>query len=67
MLIDYINDLQSQLKAKEEAIQNARLWINRKIKSCTIEATSTTTNDICKITLFSLNKLDEILSKGENK
>lgn len=58
-LIKENENLQSQLKAKEEVIKEAREFINRK--------------DICidirdnELNYISTDKLDEILSKGENK
>jgi len=58
-LINENERLQSQLKAKEDLIKEAREFINR--------------DDICidirdnKLNYISTDVLDEILSKGENK
>mgnify|MGYP006325579179 FL=1 len=54
-IIDYVNNLQSQLKAKEEVIKEAREYVE-KCKHLNWYVESCYTNDLL-----------EILSKGENK
>ena len=70
-LLDYIENLQSQLKAKEEVIKEAREYIN--FIAITTQGIKEELIDKCEMGFVKFNKtmwgeeLDEILSKGENK
>ena len=52
LLLNYISNLQSQLKAKEEVIKEAREYANKEIRF---------------VNMQEYENLLEILSKGENK
>ena len=60
VVLDEIENLQSQLKAKEEVIKEAREIVKYRLKE----------NDghiNARMEMFHYKNLDEILSKGENK
>ena len=67
--VEYINNLQSQLKAKEEVIETIKRQLYNAINI--LKDVDDETNKIIKEcmtgTLSQIIELEEILSKGENK
>lgn len=57
--------LQSQLKAKEEVIKEAREKLKSYITFC--ENDSQGVHEVCNMAIRKYKNIDEILSKGENK
>ena len=61
-VVDYINNLQSQLKAKEEVIKEARKKLKSYITFC--ENDSQGAYEVCNMAIRNYKNIDEILSKG---
>ena len=66
-IIDYINNLQSQLKAKEEAENIFKEWLEDNWKQSQDIWFIKVLNKYEEITSKQAKENDEILSKGENK
>lgn len=63
---DY-DKLEKENQKYKEVIEKAKEWVERKINSCTIEANSTTTDTMCRITIVGLNHLLDILKEVEHE
>lgn len=72
-IVEYIENLQSQLKAKEEVIKEARETIKTKLQKSFaydygLSGVDATGKDrLFTETVIELQLIDKILSKGENK
>lgn len=53
--------LKEQNQKYKEVIDTAKEWVEKKINSCTVEANSTTTDTMCRITIVGLKYLLDIL------
>ena len=51
----------------KETINKAKKWVKNRINHCTIEANSTTTDTMCRITIVGLNNLLDILKEVEHE
>lgn len=67
VVLDEIEDLQSQLKEKEEVIKEAREYVNHSKKNIDESGMYVETYTKWKLVSDVLDDLLEILSKGENK
>lgn len=65
-LIKMINILKLENKKYKETINKAKKWVKNRINHCTIEANSTTTDTMCRITIVGLNNLLDILKEVEH-
>lgn len=63
---DY-DKLEKENQKYKEVIEKAKEWVERKINSCTIEANSTTTDTMCRITIVGLTNLLDILKEVEHE
>ena len=59
--------LQQENKKYKEVINKAKKWVKNQINYCTIEANSTTTDTMCRITIVGLNNLLDILKEVEHE
>ena len=66
-LINEIELLEQENKKYKETINKAKKWVKNRINHCTIEANSTTTDTMCRITIVGLNNLLDILKEVEDK
>ena len=58
---EYVDRCQEQNQKYKEVIDTAKEWVEKKINSCTVEANSTTTDTMCRITIVGLKYLLDIL------
>ena len=61
--ISAIEILLEENKKYKETINKAKKWVKNRINHCTIEANSTTTDTMCRITIVGLNNLLDILKE----
>ena len=66
-LIRMINILKDENQKYKEIINKAKKWVKNRINHCTIEANSTTTDTMCRITIVGLNNLLDILKEVEHE
>ena len=66
-LIDEIKQLEKENKKYKEVINKAIKWVKNQINHCTIEANSTTTDTMCRITIAGLNNLLDILKEVQHE
>ena len=66
-LIRMINILKDENQKYKETINKAKKWVKNRINHCTIEANSTTTDTMCRITIVGLNNLLDILKEVEHE
>ena len=59
--------LEKENKKYKETINKAKKWVKNRINHCTIEANSTTTDTMCRITIVGLNNLLDILKEVEHE
>lgn len=64
--ISAIEILLDENKKYKETINKAKKWVKNRINHCTIEANSTTTDTMCRITIVGLNNLLDILKEVEH-
>lgn len=67
IVFKYIQELEQENQKYKEVIEKAKEWVERKINSCTIEANSTTTDTMCRITIVGLTNLLDILKEVEHE
>ena len=65
--ISAIEILLDENKKYKEIINKAKKWVKNRINHCTIEANSTTTDTMCRITIVGLNNLLDILKEVEHE
>ena len=63
----YLPKLLQENKKCKEVINKAKKWVKNRINHCTIEANSTTTDTMCRITIVGLNNLLDILKEVEHE
>ena len=64
-LFNEMDNWKQEVKKYKEVIDEANEWVKNKINSCTIEANSTTTDTMCRITISRLKRLLKILDEVE--
>lgn len=70
LALDVLNqreNLTQENQKYKETINKAKKWVKNRINHCTIEANSTTTDTMCRITIVGLNNLLDILKEVEDK
>ena len=70
LALDVLNQRENLIQENQkykETINKAKKWVKNRINHCTIEANSTTTDTMCRITIVGLNNLLDILKEVEDK
>ena len=70
LALDVLNqreNLTQENQKYKETINKAKKWVKNRINHCTIEANSTTTDTMCRITIVGLNNLLDILKEVEHE
>lgn len=70
LALDVLNqreNLTQENQKYKETINKAKKWVKNRINHCTIEANSTTTDTMCRITIVGLNNLLDILNEVEHE